>query len=271
MKGVLITLTCALILNGIQMKGQTAKYVDPLSTQSLSLITSAGDTAIASATGFIVQYQSHNYLITNWHALTGKDPSTGKIEDPLGRTPTFVSIWYHGLTLGTWVRKSEPLYSSKGNKQWIEHPLGPKVDVVALPLSSIHSDAKIYPFDLNLAKADMIPVVAMPVSIIGFPFGLSGPGKFPIWKTGHIATDPDLDYDNMPVFLIDATTRPGMSGSPVVLRLSGGYQTRSGGTMMVTSGITTLFLGVYSAQQNESEIGKVWKPQVIDEILTTIK
>jgi len=254
----------------VPLWGQTAKYIDPLSGQSLSIITSIGNKEIATATGFIIQYNNHNYLITNWHVVTGKDPISGKIEDPLGRTPTDLSIWYHGDTIGTWFLKTEPLYSSTGSPKWIEHPLGQKVDVVAVPLS-IQTDIHIYPFDLGLANTDMIPEVAMPVSIIGFPFGLSGPGKFPIWKTGHIATEPDLDYDDLPVFLIDATTRPGMSGSPVVLRLPGGYQTKSGNRIIGVGGFKTLFLGIYSAQQPYSEIGKVWKPQVINEILDQIK
>ncbi len=258
------------LVNLCPLFGQPTKRVDPLSARSLSLITSIGDTAIATATGFIVKHQNKHFLITNWHVVTGKDPSTGKIEDPFGRTPTVIAIWYHAKTLGNWVRKIESLYSPKGKPNWIEHPLGSKVDVVAFPLSS-HSGVQIYPFDLTLANTDMVPAVAMPVSIIGFPFGLSGPGKFPIWKTGHIATDPELDYDNMPVFLIDATTRPGMSGSLVVLRLTGGYETKSGGAMMASSGMATLFLGIYSAQQTDSEIGKVWRPEVITEILNTSK
>ena len=264
---ILLAAYLIIAINSLPILGQPAKRVDPLSGRSLSLITGVGDAAIATATGFIVQYQNQNFLITNWHVVSGKDPSTGNIEDPLGRIPTVIAIWYHGKTLGTWVRKIESLYSSEGKPKWIEHPLGRKVDVVALLLPSLHEDVQIYPFDLGLANTDMVPMVAMPVSIIGFPLGLSGPGKFPIWKTGHIATDPDLDYDNLPVFLIDATTRPGMSGSPVVLRLTGGYETKSGGSMIATSGIATLFLGVYSAQQTDSEIGKVWKPEVITAIL----
>ena len=116
----------------------------------------------------------------------------------------------------------------------------------------------------------MIPEVAMLVSIIGFPMGMSAFGKLPIWKTGHIASEPLLDLGEEPAFLIDATTRGGMSGSPVVLRLNGGYKTRSGNVMMVTSGFRTLFLGIYSGQWPHPEIGKVWKPIVIKEILKSI-
>jgi len=250
---------------------QGIKRIDPLSTRSLSLATLVAGTPLAVATGFIVEFQAKPYLMTNWHVVTGRDPATGKIEDANGQVPDQIAVWHHGKALGTWHRRSESLFGTNGKPNWIEHPKGQNVDVIALPLKSIDSDIKLYPLDLSLANTDMIPVVAMPVSIIGFPFGLSGPGKFPIWKTGHIATDPELDFDNSPIFLIDATTRPGMSGSMVVLRLTGGYQTKSGGSVLAGSGIATRFLGVYSAQQRQSEIGKVWKPEVIIEILGRAK
>ena len=107
----------------------------------------------------------------------------------------------------------------------------------------------------------------MPVSIIGFPAGFTGPYRFPIWKTGHIASDPDLDYAKRPMFLIDATTRGGMSGSPVVTRLWS-FRNREG-QVVFTAGMRTRFLGVYAGRLGGSttEIGRVWRPGVIDEIL----
>ena len=124
--------------------------------------------------------------------------------------------------------------------------------------------------DMSLADTDVIAQPAMPVSIIGFPYGLATAGAWPIWKTGHIASDPDLDYDGRPAFLIDATTRGGMSGSPVVLRLSGGYNTKNG-KQILAGGIATKFLGVYSGRIHaDAEIGMVWRPHVINEILENI-
>jgi hypothetical protein len=86
----------------------------------------------------------------------------------------------------------------------------------------------------------------MTVSIIGYPYGLATAHAWPIWKTGHIASDIDLDYDGRPAFLIDATARSGMSGSPVVHRTSGGFTTRSG-DVIYSTGVrpATRFLGVY--------------------------
>jgi hypothetical protein len=39
-------------------------------------------------------------------------------------------------------------------------------------------------------------------------------GGWPIWMTGHIASDPGLDYYGRPVYLINASTGGGLSGAP---------------------------------------------------------
>jgi hypothetical protein len=50
------------------------------------------------------------------------------------------------------------------------------------------------------------------MSLAGFPFGLAGAGSLAIWATGFIATEPEIDYNNQPTFLIDCLARPGQSG-----------------------------------------------------------
>jgi hypothetical protein len=97
---------------------------------------------------------------------------------------------------------------------------------------------------------------------------LTSGGKFPIWKTGHVASDIDLDWDNKPAFLIDATTKSGMSGSPVIAKRVSIYQTSNGNTI----GNAVKFLGVYSGREISDqgiEVGFVWKPRTITEILLT--
>jgi hypothetical protein len=145
----------------------------------------------------------------------------------------------------------------------LQHPKSPHVDVIALPLQSGGSGATLYPLDLSLAEANMQVSPAMAVSIIGYPEGFASACTWPIWKTGHIASEPDLDWNGLPCFLIDATTRGGMSGSPVVARMYGSYPTTEGGVSL--GGTATRFLGVYSDQYEGPEIGVVWRPQVIAE------
>lgn len=241
--------------------------IDPLSTTSVYIHQLTNGQIIGSATGFVIEKNNQKYLITNWHVVSGRHPESNQITNPDGLTPTHLQITYHAaIGLGNWIRKIEPLLNADSSKKWLEHSLGQQIDVVALPLENLGADIIVYSFDLNLANTDIVSQPAMPVSIIGYPLGLVTGVHFPIWKTGHIASDPDLDFNNKPVFLIDATTRGGMSGSPVVMRMNGGYQRRSG-AQVLAGGIKTLFLGVYSGRiQADSEIGMVWRPVVIDEI-----
>ena len=157
-----------------------------------------------------------------------------------------------------------PLYSADGVHLWTEYAPLRRTDVIALPVPR-SPDVRDYPLDRGLATTDLVVPPAEPVAIIGFPFGMAASGKFPVWKTGHIASEIDLDYEGEPVFLIDATAKPGMSGSPVLAVRRGWVQTSRGITM---GGAATRFLGVYSgATHSESDVGVVWKPSVIDAVL----
>lgn len=237
--------------------------VDPLSVSSLLLEPARDNKTLGRATGFIVELAGRPYLITNRHVVECTDKETG---DPANE----IDIFYHAARgLYDWERRKEPLYSN-GTHLWVEHPIDKSFDVIALPLQSVDCDILIRPFDLSLANSNIDACPSMPVSVIGFPLGLTMAGGWPIWKTGHIATDPDLDYNQKPVFLIDATTRGGMSGSPVVLRQFGGYNTRDGGYSL-SPGVHTRFMGIYSGRiHKDSEIGMVWPPHVISEILGSI-
>lgn len=242
--------------------------VDPLSAQSLFLETYFNEYKLSQATGFFITKNNRNYLITNFHVLSGRDPETLKPIHPSAGIPNLIRILHHhGPNLGHWKFETYPLVDKNNDPLWLSHPTLKAIDVLALPLDIVDSDTQIFPLDLNLADTDLVPVPAMPVSIIGFPMGMAAGGAWPIWKTGHIATDPDIDYDGRPSFLIDATTREGMSGSPVVIRLNGGYKTKNG-SMILAGGITTKFLGIYSGRiKADSEIGRVWRPNLIGEII----
>lgn len=52
--------------------------IDPLSCVSLHLECFFRGTVIGGGTGFIVVYNGTNYLVTNWHVVTGRDPNTGE-------------------------------------------------------------------------------------------------------------------------------------------------------------------------------------------------
>lgn len=226
------------------------------------------DVALAAASGFIVAHDGAFHLITNWHVVTGRNPETGEVIDTKhAAIPNGLRIAFHKKDqLGHWVMHDIPLLVDD-RPQWLEHPRGRTVDVVALKLPSLQ-DAALFDLDLALAQIDVDLQPGAECFVIGFPLGLATGSAWPIWKTAHLASDHYVDYrKGEPVFLIDATTRGGMSGSPVVFRTFSSFR-KADGTMVFATGATTRFLGVYSGRIHESsEVGKVWRPFVITEIL----
>ncbi len=222
---------------------------------------------LASATAFTVRWESQPYLITNWHVVTGRDPDSNQCLDKKNAAiPNALSVRFHAKgNLGAWKMVDLPLYDAEGKHLWLQHPMGQVIDVVAIPIVAVRG-IEVHALDLALADVDIVPTPAMPVSVIGYPLGLVAGESWPIWKTGHIASDPDIDYEpGRPAFLIDATTRSGMSGAPVVLRRDN-YQQRNG-TQIIAGGTATKFMGVYAGRIHDaSEIGRVWRPFVLTEL-----
>lgn len=253
-------------------KPENEEGIDRLSLTSLLIRVLHDHVPIATASGFVVSKNGQYYLVTNRHVVK----SCARDEDRRD-----IGGWICANALEVfqneqerlgerrWVR--EELYEHGGNdKRWLEHPsLGAAVDVVALPLSNTAGVA-FYPLDLGLRNTSMVIGPAEPVSVVGFPFGQSQGGAA-IWKSGWVASDPDIDYDGKPLFLVDATTRPGMSGSPVYARRSGGYQDAGGHLVMTVGRGATKFLGVYSAQFETAELGVVWKADVVISLYNSLR
>lgn len=229
--------------------------------------TQAGQLGIA--TGFVVTYSTHKYLITNRHVATGRHQGTGQPLHQSGAVPDRLGIWHHTAgTLGNWERRFEQLYDSKDRPRWLIHPvLGGAVDVVALALTDTSGvDLHEHRFD------DQEPVLALVASsdvfIVGFPFGVTGGGLFGVWSRGSVASEPEMDWNDLPVFLIDSRTRPGQSGSPVIQYSRGGAVALADGATAVFAGPVERLVGVYSGRINDqSDLGFVWKRTVISDIL----
>jgi len=152
---------------------------------------------------------------------------------------------------------------------WLEHPEhGRQVDVAVLPLAN-YAHVKLYPHSLTAGNARQVSLgVTSGVSIVGFPFGVSVADVTAIWTQGTIASEPHLNFDGLPCYLIDSRTREGQSGSPVLFFSRGGSYPKVDGSVAITPGVVSMFLGVYSGRINEnSDLGKVWKPYVVSEII----
>lgn len=226
--------------------------------------------ALATGTGFVAQSAHGPVLLTNWHNLTGRDHLTRKLLSPMGAVPDNIRIVHNRANqLGHWLVRSEPLYSD-GMPRWREHPtFGDRVDFVALPLSDLQ-DVQLYPYDL-LGGPPLALLPAEPISVVGFPFGLQAGGSLAVWATGFVASEPQIDFNGLPIFLVDCRTRPGQSGSAVISHRNGGSVAMEDGSTAIFSGPVTKFRGIYSGRLNDqSDIGLVWKASAVEQLVASI-
>lgn len=221
-------------------------------------------------------------LITNWHVVTGVDPTTMQPVDPREPLPNAMRIFFKvGFTKegggSGWLNTHSidvPLYVGD-EAIWSEHSTRQNVDVVAFRLD-ITQFANFANQSINtLEQESRLPAYAgMDCYVLGHPEGMIGPGRTPIWKRGSIATEPDYDFRNMRGFLIDTATRSGMSGSPVIVRHSGIFNPSGAAhiTPDAVIGTVSKFVGIYSGRLGddpmEVQLGMVWRAEVLEDIVT---
>jgi Trypsin-like peptidase domain len=240
------------------------------SVQSLLVEMAFGNQPLSTGTAFVCESAKGPVLMTNWHNVSGRNPTT---KQPLfahaGIPDSLRIIHNRGGNLGQWVIKTELLIAN-GRPRWIEHPtLGDKADLVALPLTDIQG-VQLYPYDLVGGPAIAISP-AEAISVVGFPFGLQAGGSLAVWATGFVASEPQIDFNGLPIFLIDCRTRPGQSGSAVITHRNGGAVTMQDGSTAIFSGPVTKLQGIYSGRINDqSDIGLVWKVSAIAELIESI-
>jgi hypothetical protein len=229
---------------------------------------------LGTGTGFIREIGQRYFLITARHNLTGRHPSNEKpISDTCG-IPNEVLLegYYNRLNIQLYTGANNPNDLDSCPAVFRQHPTDPTIDLAVLPFTA----ASDWPiawdenfFDGGLNERFIKLEVTQTCFVVGFPMDLvdrQDPHHvLPIYKTANIASEPYLDFQGKPIVVIDATTRPGMSGSPVIIREAhyGSYRHR--------------FLGVYTgrfprlAKGDDSALGIVYKPKVIREIFASME
>ena len=249
------------------------------SLRSLLLQPRFNDTALGWATGFVVASKSQYVLMTARHVVTGRHHDTGEPLHTKLAIPNNLIISHHQRNQPLrWIEVSEPLLRDD-LPLWKEHPeLGAKADFVALPLTDVR-DVHIHAYDPAKPSEfehgtlyDTISVgPADSVSVIGFPFGMTAGGKLPIWATGSLATEPIVNFQDLPLSLVDCRTRPGQSGSPVIAYRNRGVIPTTDGGAIDFGYPAWQFLGIYSGRINaESDLGMLWKAQALAQLIDSM-
>lgn len=260
-------------------------------TQNLSFVpfqirlTTVDEKPLATGTAFLYEFEAKNYLVTNWHNVTGKNPhdfsclskSSVALPHRMKACVPFESDAGNGKRQFDWRETTLNLYEDDDNNFpkkscWYVHPeYDHKVDVVVLECDTEGWAA--IPANSGILKLNKLAVqVGMEAFVLGYPIGISGGGGFPLWKRASVASEPDFDMNQLPMFYIDTATKQGMSGSPVYFHQSGMW-IEEGKSFPADAilGAGDRFAGIYSGRTDGEEffaqIGKVWKEEVIRRII----
>jgi Trypsin-like peptidase domain len=251
--------------------------IDRFSLATVPVEQYANGQLLGSATAFVWKLIDKHYLVTNWHVVTGKNATNGKLM--LTVRPEILRAYFNSGVHDYWkVQHDIRLRDDRGDPVWYVHPHfeTKRIDLAAIPLNIATGDAEIDPHPINLIKSDIDLEVSigMDVFVLGYPFGYSPPG-YPVWKRGSIASEPQLVHLADAYLLVDTASRPGMSGAPVIRRSWGTHSLASGGTSS-NSTPQSKFVGVYSGRRktedsSDAQLGMVWMRRDVEDIVTMQK
>ena len=265
-----------------------------LASYHLKMIPNGTEECLATGTGFFYELENTYYLITNGHNVTRINPETNLRTCSSIAFPSKIR-----LSLRYFIPDSEikekgyvghksvdiDLYDDEDliKPTWFVHEkFQYNVDVIAIPFikkDELPIGYIINPINSFNFQEQFYLEPSDDVFVIGYPFALNGGKQTPIWKRGTIATEPSINLDGFPKFLIDTSTREGMSGSPVILQRVGHHSFGTNGqiTNKDIFGRIRAFVGIYSGRIGvnkddtdnnfKTQLGIVWKKDVIEEIL----
>lgn len=244
--------------------------IDEYSVSAIPIQMFFDATELSVATAFIWEADQSHWLITNWHNVSGRNPITGKHLSSTAAEPNILRVWFNTRgQLGKKHAKDIAIRDESNKPLWLVHPKHRQlIDVIAI---RIQNDSTIEMYAVNrLSTMDLRIQIGVDVFILGFPFGI-GLAGLPTWKRGSIASEPELAGHTQLHFFIDAASRPGMSGSPVIRRSWGTHLLADGGTV-VDGSAATKFVGIYSGRLMSSDpfdaqLGYTWPATVIAEII----
>lgn len=270
--------------------GTTATALAQLPVEAASLMTTPvylfqQNRQISQGTGFFFGIPNADnvidtvFLVTNYHVITGNSPNTNLT----AKGDRIVFYVHLDRTDPSKVKQiALPLYSTAGTPLWEQSEEHPDADLVLVPMPpATYEGIEMYVFTEEHTRGRITVRPTSPATLLGYPYGFSdNVNRLPVWKTGNIASEPHMDFQGKPAFLVDVSAFPGMSGSPVLAVANGVYEDHNG--QFVTGKGFTRLLGVFSAMpvirsdtpgqaDTSLQLGIVWKSGIIADLARRYK
>lgn len=255
-----------------------------LSTTPITLLKEGKE--VSQGTGFFYAREFSKYgdvlfLVTNFHVLTGFSPSEEK--EPIGDSIRF-QLHKSEEDTGEVEEVEYPLFTEDGDRIWVQNSNYPEADLAVIPIlaPSYKNCEEIKCIHKKWSQSNLKIRPTTEVTLVGYPYGFyDQKNALPIWKTGNLASEPKVDFNDKPLNPVDVSAFSGMSGAPVFAVSYGMYETEEETT---TPGNVRQFIGIYASMQMIEEnkyleeikqqkkgivdkkslqIGHVWKSDLI--------
>ena len=194
--------------------------IDPRSfccTLVEQLSNDGSDTVISHGSGCFWVHNECTYLVTARHILCGRSPFDNTLLSRRGFVPQRIAVYPmlkngpHKLS-----RFRVILNLDQEEQNWLQDPEFQRyrTDIAAVQVGGC-LPSNVYCLNQFEIFFEMFTHVGTECAVVGYPTPHFGGPMTPTWRKGAIASEPYLPVDGKPMFLLDAATSPGFSGSPV--------------------------------------------------------
>jgi len=228
---------------------------------------SLGDVEFA-ASGFFWKSSDESYLITNKHV----------VEHEFKISPDSLEVYFRKHDNPKKVeRKQIDLGDDECDNSWLTLDEHPNADITAIPLSDIDFATvgnEAFTTEDVVSKEERNVSLGAGAMIVGYP----SDGKYPVRDTetsspvaisALVSSQFGEDFDNHPMFLVDAQTYDGMSGSPVLLQPGTPLFDHDSNRIEYLSASNAL-LGVHSGNYDVStqvSLNRIWNADLISDLV----
>lgn len=197
--------------------------IDPLLLSTVKVLTFNSGQPLTNASGFFFERDERLFLVTSRHVVR---------DEVSEHFPDLVRIALHTDrdNIAQLMDFEIPLYRD-GRSVWRQgEDLAGDIDVAVIELerAALPADLVCYPFTVEHLPGPGEVAVGTALLIVGFPLGFQDTlHQLPVARHAILSSCFDLRFQGMGYFLTDARTHRGMSGAPVVARMSeatGGYR-----------------------------------------------
>ncbi len=249
-----------------QIPSQFARARTTLASFACTLIKQLSndgkDTVLSHGSGCFWRHNGDVFILTARHVLTGRSPFDDTILSQENQyIPKRITV-FPTVTANpnAWLRQNLTVEINHDPPNFLQDPEFDQLrtDIAALFLCHDEPAQICCLNDDNSIFGELFTLVGMDCSVVGYPTPHFSGLMVHIWKRGSIALETNLQLDRKPMFLLDANTSPGFSGSPVFRQHFGPLpvlQDDSSIELKVDNVRTISFVGIYAGRLRHRHVG----------------